>query len=710
MLRFLPVTLVLLVLIGGCAAGSRGEVSQLGSDSRTLPGADPGLVLPSIPSGREPLGLTETAREGSDTFSRSASATPSDTQLLLSASGDEISWGIYELPAIDELRYLDVQLGIPAGQQAFTALANYQTQRWDLQGPVVSGRVVTLDPLIHSSPGGQLYAAVLVVGDNSISVQALSLIAFHANTAPTAVLEADFESGNAPLIVQFDASASTDPDPGDSITLYHWDFNGDGVFDGSGVTPTISHTFEDSGSFDTVLVVEDRDGERSSAGATIGVNGLPLASLLLSQSVVNRGDTLTLNAGASSDPEAGALSFEFDTDGDGSFESNNGANPLLQVSMPVAGAFFLKVRVTDANAASATASAAILVQGFNAISIAPTAITLASSTSLAIVGGHPAIAYGDLDSSQAFYTRALDADGNEWGSPVAITGVGAADVSLAVINGQPAVAMFGGFTEHLHYAHALDPLGDTWGSSITIDNGTSVGDFPSLAEVSGRPAVSYYDAANSSLKYIRASDASGDTWPAGLTIDNTGNMGRFTSLAVVADRPAVSYKDDSAGNLRYIRASNADGSSWPVAFVVDSNANDVGSFTSLEVVSGVPAIAYVNATTGQLLYTFARNSSGNSWNDPRIIATASDSSQSVDLAVVQGRPAISFLGGTLSGPLSYVRANDTVGMQWGLPVLVDDNVEAGFGASLESANGHPAISYNLITALDGGLINYARGF
>ncbi len=83
---------------------------------------------------------------------------------------------------------------------------------------------------------------------------------FAAGSLPVARLTANPNYGNTPLLVNFNASASSDPDGG-AIVKYEWDFDGDGVFDlDSGNDPTIQHTFDDAGSYQAKLRVTDNEG------------------------------------------------------------------------------------------------------------------------------------------------------------------------------------------------------------------------------------------------------------------------------------------------------------------------------------------------------------------------------------------------------------------------------------------------------------------
>jgi len=71
------------------------------------------------------------------------------------------------------------------------------------------------------------------------------------NLPPLAMVQADSRRGQAPLSIEFNASASTDPN-GDALT-YAWDF-GDGA---TGSGETVSHTYTAAGEYTVVLTASD---------------------------------------------------------------------------------------------------------------------------------------------------------------------------------------------------------------------------------------------------------------------------------------------------------------------------------------------------------------------------------------------------------------------------------------------------------------------
>lgn len=302
-----------------------------------------------------------------------------------------------------------------------------------------------------------------------------------------------------------------------------------------------------------------------------------------------------------------------------------------------------------------------------------------------IVFGKPGWSVGSVNSTSFTATYA-----NYSPSLVATPG-NASATSLASVAGRPAIAYYDQPGVSLKFAIATNRDGSGGWSIVNVDSG-GVGRDCSMSIINGHPAISYYDATNKDLKYVRALDAAGTSWGAPHTLDTTGDVGQHTCLRVVNGNPAISYYDLTNGNLKFIRASDADGSSWNAATLVDASAANVGQFASLEVINGSPAIAYYDATAGDLLYVTATDANGDSWAAPAMIdGAATNVGQYPSLAAVGGNPAISYQDVT-NFDLKYVSALDASGGTWGTPLTIDSFGSIGHYTSLKVVNGKPMIA------------------
>ncbi|MGB7157671.1 MAG: DNRLRE domain-containing protein [Tepidisphaeraceae bacterium] len=165
----------------------------------------------------------------------------------------------------------------------------------------------TLDVLdFDIAPDGTLWT--LSVGGNIRRIRFVG----QANRAPVANASANQTSGNTPLVVNFSAAGSTDPD-GDSLT-YSWNF-GDGT---TGAGLNVQKTYANAGTYNAVLTVSDgRGGSNSSDPITITAgNKAPVASITTPAAGTTYGGEQTINfSGNGTDFEDGTLlasAFQWD--------------------------------------------------------------------------------------------------------------------------------------------------------------------------------------------------------------------------------------------------------------------------------------------------------------------------------------------------------------------------------------------------------------
>lgn len=169
-----------------------------------------------------------------------------------------------------------------------------------------------------------------------------------SNFPPTAA----FTINTNPVIVgqevTFDGATSTDADG--TIVEYSWDLNGDSSFgDYVSDTPTVKYTFEKAGVTTVRLQVTDSTGDTGIVEVPIDVTLRPVPMGTASPDSPLKGETVTFNASGSydADPAGSIAKYEWDLDGNGSFELSGPALTTAQKSYPNAGVVSVRLRVTD---------------------------------------------------------------------------------------------------------------------------------------------------------------------------------------------------------------------------------------------------------------------------------------------------------------------------------------------------------------------------
>ena len=179
---------------------------------------------------------------------------------------------------------------------------------------------------------------------------------------PTSSLTVDVDQINTGESINFDARESTTPDA-TVIVQYSWDF-------GDGSTTTTSqgltnHVYTEPGSYQVTVEVSNDQGGTDESSWTINVNAFPVVSLL-ALPLAKVGESITLDASGSQDPEGGVLSWAWDlnynVDSDNDGDSRNDVDSTLSsmtIIMNESGQFEGAVSITDDR--GATSSEAFLI-------------------------------------------------------------------------------------------------------------------------------------------------------------------------------------------------------------------------------------------------------------------------------------------------------------------------------------------------------------
>lgn len=170
-----------------------------------------------------------------------------------------------------------------------------------------------------------------------------------------------------------------------------------------------------------------------------------------------------------------------------------------------------------------------------------------------------------------------------------------------------------------------------------------------------------------------------------------GNIGTYSSMLIVNGNPAIAYYDITHQNLMFMRATDPSGSTWAAPIALDITG-DVGSHTSLQIVNGNPAVSYFDFTNSNLKYVRANDASGTSWSSPMTVDAIGNVGYFSSLQVSNGNPCIAYHdAGTLD--LKYIRATDVNGTSWSSPQTLDATGIVGEYISMQIINSNPAISY-----------------
>jgi hypothetical protein len=181
------------------------------------------------------------------------------------------------------------------------------------------------------------------------------------------------------VTVGFDAVS--DPSGADTRAgfTYSYDFNNDGVFDLVTTSPTATYTFGDNGVFIVRGRVTDKDGGFEDYTTDVEVyNVAPAARLVVSGTAVE-GASMTFRLEGGSDASAvdlgAGLTYSFDLDGDGVYETSGSAASARR-SFPNEGSYTVRAKVTDKDGGSTTYSTVV-----NVANAAPTVSSFVTSAS-----------------------------------------------------------------------------------------------------------------------------------------------------------------------------------------------------------------------------------------------------------------------------------------------------------------------------------------
>ena len=257
------------------------------------------------------------------------------------------------------------------------------TFTWDFGDSSTDYSTIELDRSVtHTFETAGTYNVTLTV-TNAFGLSDTDEIEIRAQQAdpPTIRIDASPTIGPSPLEVTFSAERTTDSNPGTQNLDYVWDFGDD-------TEPSLDvrtdHVFADPGTYVATLTVTNRPyGESATDTVEIRVTGTaadlpPTADFDVDVRSGKAPLTVTFDGRTSSDPEGGALTYEWNF-GDGT--TSEDADPLVEHTFDQAGRYDATLTVTDEVGQTDAATIAIVVTADSASAgQAPVAKIVASTT------------------------------------------------------------------------------------------------------------------------------------------------------------------------------------------------------------------------------------------------------------------------------------------------------------------------------------------
>jgi outer membrane protein assembly factor BamB len=247
--------------------------------------------------------------------------------------------------------------------------------------PEATGRTVC----VSLENAAAVTASVAVIGTFPLAAKAATV----APTPPMVMPEVSSTSPAAGVAVRFGGKAL--PDPGATITLYEWDFDGNGVIDHTSPTPpSVDHRFPTVGTYRAVLRATDSRGLQGSAVVTIYVAQPhpPTVTALASPTAAVLGMDVRFDGRVTpGDATITITTYEWDFDADGTVDYTSAQSPATSYLYLASGLYNASLRATDERGLSAVGRVQVSVGPVPALNttganVAPTTTQVATPTRL----------------------------------------------------------------------------------------------------------------------------------------------------------------------------------------------------------------------------------------------------------------------------------------------------------------------------------------
>jgi PKD repeat protein len=407
--------------------------------------------------------------------------------------------------------------------------------------------------------------------------------------------------------VNFDGTASYDPEGGTLTYLYQWN---DGSPDEDSFEGFADHNYALPGTYTVKLKVTDPEGASNTETIQVTVRRLQ-PTILQASGDVGRGCRMAAGNNLSiayRDVDSGALMFLGSTDATG----RSWREPL---TLDASGADYLSVyqELDEVGVAYYQGGQLFLQRSTNSGLSFEGKRTVDDGAgddvgNYCSLSNNPGwmVAYHNETAGTLLVRRSSDAQGLNWGPVAVVDSTPGADV------GEHACLVEWGSTDNVAYYDATNKdlkfatySGSSW-QSTTLDSTDDVGKHASLTFLSnGNRAIAYYmdgPSSQDSLKYIRGS---GSSWQAPQFLNNTGGSGPL-ALQVVSGKPVIAFASQNSRLPAYLAAADGLGDTWWPAVAGDMMGSGNAWLDAAVMSNGQLGICYFEDSQDDLRFSTAR--------------------------------------------------------------------------------------------------------
>jgi len=211
----------------------------------------------------------------------------------------------------------------------------------------------------YTKPG--IYLASLTVTDNQglQDVKTVTITVLEPTQGPEIFTSANPESGYPSLEVKFTGLGKSTTG---TLSLFEWDFNGDGTFEyTSSTTGITTHTYTETGLYNATFRATDQKGNSTTGVVRVNVKPIGAPNASINASATSGPAALEVQFTGNGGENENIINYEWDFNGDGTFDLASATATQVDHVYTAAGSYNVQLRITNDQGLTDSAVATINV-------------------------------------------------------------------------------------------------------------------------------------------------------------------------------------------------------------------------------------------------------------------------------------------------------------------------------------------------------------